>query len=275
MVTDRLLNSTEVSGHPMVVISIVSHGHNVMVKRLLDQLDKFEDISKLALVFTENIPEKVSIDLSPKWHRALRIENVKPKGFGANHNAAFEATKGWGSEFFLVLNPDVQWVEPVLDLQVALHLDLAAIQIGLSSVTVVSSDCKPEDHARRWPTLWSLVRKLVFGNRGVYSNDEIKVLTHSKDYGDFWTPDWIAGMFMLWNSRLFQVIKGFDERYFMYYEDVDACRRLRQTGAHIAVTSTAKVIHDAQRSSHSNPVYFWWHVQSLMRYLSIFSRRDQ
>jgi hypothetical protein len=78
--------------------------------------------------------------------------------------------------------------------------------------------------------------------------------------------DWIAGMFMLFPAAVFAKLGGFDEAYFLYYEDVDLCSRLRAQGREVLVSSGVSVIHDARRASHRNPKYLRWHLSSMLRF---------
>lgn len=86
----------------MITISIVSHGHGEMVSRLLRQLLTCPEVSQI--IVTWNIPEPI-----PSFKRGIiqYIENIAPKGFGANHNAAFMQCN---QNYFCPLNPDVQLV---------------------------------------------------------------------------------------------------------------------------------------------------------------------
>jgi hypothetical protein len=79
-------------------------------------------------------------------------------------------------------------------------------------------------------------------------------------------PDWVAGMFMLFPRDVFLKIGGFDERYFLYYEDVDLCARLTLADYKILLCSTVSVIHDARRSSHKNLRYMRLHSTSMLRF---------
>ena len=58
--------------------------------------------------------------------------------------------------------------------------------------------------------------KRIFKKKSEYSFSEKKV----------YDVDWISGMFMLFESSLFRNIGGFDEQFFLYYEDVDICKRV-------------------------------------------------
>jgi GT2 family glycosyltransferase len=80
------------------------------------------------------------------------------------------------------------------------------------------------------------------------------------------SPDWVAGMFMLFCGDAFRRMGGFDEKYFLYYEDVDLCARIRLAGWRVAVCPTVTAIHDARRASHRSMRYFRWHLTSILRY---------
>ena len=73
---------------------------------------------------------------------------------------------------------------------------------------------KAEDSARRFPTAAGLLRKLVTTPSGP---------DYPLDAGPI-EVDWVAGMFMVFSADAFRAVSGFDERFFLYYEDVDICR---------------------------------------------------
>src|SRR5690606_33557130 len=78
-------------------------------------------------------------------------------------------------------------------------------------------------------------------------------------------PHWVAGMFMLFESHAFANLQGFDERFFLYYEDVDICARIWETGSKLVVCPKVSVVHDAQRDSHRKMKYLYWHISSMLR----------
>jgi GT2 family glycosyltransferase len=235
---------------PKVVLSIVSHGQLKLIDALLSDLER-KIADNIKIVVTINIPEDESI---LDKHRGLPmtiLRNTVPKGFGGNHNAAFRAAE---SDIFVVVNPDIRISAINWDIFLA---PFAKSSVGACAPLVLSTDGTVEDSARRFPTLARLFSRVVFGKRGsdfAIENDEREV-------------DWAAGMFVAYRSTSYAMISGFDERYYMYMEDADICRRLRHHGWKTIVTPKVSVVHDAQRASRRSFRHLSWHVGSAFRFL--------
>ena len=233
------------SSSERVSVSIVSHSHGAMVVDLVDQLLECPEVKQV--VVTCNVPEILELRDDP---RLTRIDNARPKGFGANHNAAFEYCS---APYYCVLNPDVRFgINPFPAL-----LEHIRDNVALCAPMVISPDGKIEDSARRFPTLLRLFGKLLGISDGRYRYD--------RSVSAF-SPEWVAGMFMLFSSKAFSAIGGFDEGYYLYYEDVDTCVRLWHAGRRIVLCPQAVVVHAAQRASHRNVRHLAWHVKSMVRY---------
>ncbi|MFH0933988.1 MAG: glycosyltransferase family 2 protein, partial [Pseudomonadota bacterium] len=112
------------------------------------------------------------------------------------------------------------------------------------------------DNARNLPAPGEILKKLLGGKSSVYREEAGKPLE----------PDWLAGMFLVFPCAVFRELQGFDERYFMYYEDVDICVRLRLAGYRVRLCGGVAAIHEAQRSSHRNLRHLGWHMASMLRF---------
>lgn len=231
----------------MLTASVVSHGHGEMVSRLVAQLLLLPEVGRV--VVTLNVAE--SLDL-PESDRIVLKVNPKPQGFGANHNAAFAHAD---SPFFCVLNPDIELLANPFPKLLA---DLEHDRAGLCAPLILGADGHVEDSARRFMTPWRiLLRKLGLAS-GAY---RLVVGAKQPIY-----PEWVAGMFMLFNSETFQMLGGFDEAYFMYCEDADLCTRLWLKGDKVLLRPTVPVIHKAQRASRRSLRHLLWHLVSMVRY---------
>lgn len=229
-----------------ILISIVSHGQSRLANNLLSDLRRLT--SDVDVLLTSNIAERGPILTIPN----LRVvENAEVKGFGANHNAAFELSE---HSYFCVSNPDIRLQE---DPFAALRDTMNDPSVGLVAPLITDHFGTPEDSAREFPTPFALLKKAVGLGDGrlIVTGDSSAT-----------TVDWTAGMFMFFRAEAFKQIGGFDENFFLYYEDVDVCARLWQAGWKVAVNPTVSVIHEAQRSSHRDLRYARRHLASVLRY---------
>lgn len=239
---------------PLLTVSIVSHGHGAMVSRLVEQLLRYSEVMRV--VVTCNIPEQLSL---PDSDQVQMLLNPQPKGFAANHNAAFAyCTTPW----FVVLNPDVEL--PNNPFPAMLHAARGA-HVGVASPAATTPLGQPEDNWRRFPTVWGLARKVFGLSDGRYR--------HPPAHEPPFAVDWVSGLCMLFNSSAYTQLKGFDERYFLYYEDVDVCVRAWKAGWQVVACPGATVVHQAQRASHRNMQHLRWHLASMARYFATHAGR--
>lgn len=244
------------AGAKKVHVSVVSHGQAALVQRFLNGVEKHIDPKSVVVTLTLNIPETIEFSQSDFSYPLNILKNAEPKGFGANHNAAFRSIREADrSEFFCVANPDIELEDDALSPLIAMVS--ADKTIGIGGPLVKNSLGLIEDSARRLPTPVNIFRRAV-GRRSLDYDMRAPVVY----------PDWIAGMFMVFPKRVFKELGGFDERYFLYYEDVDICSRARLQGYRIAVNTASTVVHDARRSSHCRISYLRRHLRSMTRFFS-------
>jgi N-acetylglucosaminyl-diphospho-decaprenol L-rhamnosyltransferase len=218
-----------------------------MVCSLVEDLLQFTEIS--SVLVTQNIFEETKY---PEHDRLDIIRNDGPRGYGANQNAAFATAR---TPFFCVLNPDICLKQNPFPALLPHFVDGS---LALAGPKIVNPSGVEEDSARREPTFRNLFAKALGKDNGTYPK---------LDGGGLLEPDWLAGMFMLFRSEVFEKIGGFDQRYFLYYEDVDLCKRLRIGGYKILQDRGVEVTHHARRESRRNWRYARWHLASMVRYL--------
>jgi N-acetylglucosaminyl-diphospho-decaprenol L-rhamnosyltransferase len=232
------------------VVSVVSHGDGQLVVNLLQAIRSLCDYSTLRVIVTVNIPEQLPLAPDRFPFPVVIVRNDAPKGYGANHNAAFKLMQG---DVFSVLNPDIRLTA---DPFVVLTERLGALKAGVVAPLILSPEGQIEDSVRRMITPLRIVKRVCRFQKAL--DYEIGTAPIA--------PDWVAGMFLMFSSRAFAEIGGFDERYYMYCEDADICARLSEIGQGAWLIPSVKVIHDAHRQSHRDPRHFWWHINSLARF---------
>ena len=227
-------------------ISVVSHGQGDLLDRLIADLAALPAETVRQVIVTVNRPDDA-------WQPAralpqLRVlRNERPRGFGANHNRAFRHCT---QPCFAVVNPDIRLPQdPFSPLVEALAADpLCELAVPVQANALGTR----ETFARPVPTPWNVVaRRLSAARRSAHATPA--------------RPQWVAGAFMVWRAQRFAELGGFDERYFLYCEDVDICLRLQLAGRRFAVVEQARVLHDARRGSLRSPRHLAWHAASLLR----------
>jgi N-acetylglucosaminyl-diphospho-decaprenol L-rhamnosyltransferase len=241
----------------MISLSIVSHGQFKLINNLLDDLEKY-CINKIEfeVILTINIPESLPENFE-KYHFTVKtIKNNLPKGFGANHNQAFQYAQ---YHYFCVLNPDIRLMsEPFTALiqELKNHSSIGAI-----APKMINEKNSIEDNAREFLTPIRFLKRIFSRKKINFDFDQ-----HQKIY-----PDWIAGMFMIFPAKVYKKMNGFDEKYFMYCEDMDICYRLKKLQYTVCLLTTITVIHCAQRESHRKLRYLIWHLDSLLKFFKKLS----
>lgn len=252
-------------------MSIVSHGHGEQVALLLAQLAQLPAGSVQGVVLTLNAP---SLDVGPALNAVLGnaallerlnlqlLRNPKPLGFGANHNQAFKharATLGLpDTGVFCVVNPDIELVNPWPGalphhaLLPSLLATLAPPEVGMAYPAQLDAAAVALDFERVLPTPQAIFLRQLGWEPGVEPGRAPQA------------PDWVSGAFMAFKVDVFAGLGGFDERYFLYGEDVDICLRLQLAGYKLSRAS-ASVIHHTHRQTLRNLRHLSWHVQSLLR----------
>lgn len=235
------------TGCDSITVSIVSHGQGSLVAELLKDL---VNCNVAEIILTQNISEGEIACPESLRSRVRLIQNKQPKGFAANHNYAYLQSR---TSVFAILNPDIRldrdpfpMLKPVLDKP----------DVGLVVPIVLNPQGKIEDSVRYFPTIPKLVAKLLRLSDGRISEDW-KVPSD---------VEWAAGMFMMFRSDAFKCVDGFDESFFLYYEDVDICVRMWKAGLRVVLDPRVTVIHAAQRASRTNLKYTAWHLSSMARY---------
>ncbi|WP_018076480.1 glycosyltransferase family 2 protein [Thiobacillus denitrificans] len=237
----------------MISISVVSHGQGDLAGNVLADLARFADSLPLEVILTRNIPERLPFSSEDFPYPVTVVANASPKGFGANHNAAFRLAEG---KWFCVLNPDIRMPENPFALLIE---EIERQRAAVIAPAVLSPAGQIEDSIRRFPTPFSLANKLLGRGDGRYAFA----------VGDETFPaDWVGGMFMLFRAEDYRRVGGFDEGFFLYYEDVDICTRLWQGGHRVLACPKVQVSHDARRASRRDFRYMRWHAGSMARYLS-------
>ncbi len=242
------------TGEQLITLSVVSHGNAEQIGHLLASLQKQEQATRrFQLIITDNLKNDLpDFDPSP-WASLHVLRNEQQLGFAQNHNNAFKISNG---KYFAILNPDLIFERPVFE---QLITNLHEHQADVIAPKIVDENGTAQDSFRAMPSPFEIIRRRLPG---------YKFKPYQPDDAGLIHPDWMAGMFWLMKTDIYRQLGGMDERYRLYFEDVDFCTRARLKGMKLLVDSRIQVRHDAQRSSRRKLYYLFLHTQSALRFFT-------
>ncbi len=190
----------------------------------------------------ESVARKHADD--PRLHVTRSQRNL---GFGAAVNrAAREATGDW----LLILNPDVT-LQPG-DLTRLLQTAHGDSQAGLVGALMLDDDGIVDAASqRRDPEL-----RRVLAHFGLAHGEGV---TTTGGHADVLAVENVSGALMLVRREVFESLDGFDEGFFLHFEDLDLCRRVRDAGKRVLLDRSVRVTHHKGSSSRHRPLFVAWH----------------
>jgi GT2 family glycosyltransferase len=179
--------------------------------------------------------------------RVRVIRNERNVGFARAVNQGIAATS---APLVLLVNPDCELVPGVFE---TLAREMAQSPAhAIAGPRIVNPDGTPQGNARGDPDMLtglfgrtSVLRRLLPGLGPSVRNvvDDRQRQTE--------TVDWLSGACVLIRRSVLAQVKGFDERYFLYWEDADLCRRVRALGYQVRYVPAATAVHRVGHSSRS------------------------
>ena len=116
---------------------------------------------------------------------------------------------------------------------------------------------------RRELTVWDMFLRMFL--KGAFQKRQAYHTMQDMDYDRPFEVPFAQGSFLVVRTELFRQLGGFDERFFLYMEDADLCRRVNQVSK-LWYCPDATVIHKWERGSHKNKKLFRIHVKSMISY---------
>ena len=239
----------------MITASIVLFNNDFEI--LKKTVNSFLNISikkKLYLIDNSNSNKLEAFFKSSEIEYLFVGKNI---GFGAAHNLVLNKLC---SNFHLILNPDVVFSVGVISSLITALNENPTVAFVTPKVRYPSM--KPQYICRKHPTLFDLLNRKLKILNDQFLNREYR----DRDLQKPFYPDFIHGCFMLFNTTDLKNLKGFDERFFLYMEDADICRRIDEIGKKKLYYPKVEIIHHHQQGSSKSIKLFIIHTSSAIKY---------
>ena len=242
-----------VEGRPDLSVVIVNWNTKDRLRSCLDSVVKRLASLEHEVIVVDNASEDGSAEMVAETFPQVRlIRNQANVGFGTASNQAMRESRG---RWLLLLNSDTVLVDDsVSDLFAALDRDRSnagdMADVGIAHCRLIYPDGRLQHTAYRFPS----TRRALFEALGLYKLTSTAraadvLLAGYWDHAEERDVDWVAGAFMLLPRTVFEATGGFDERLFMYGEDLEWCYRVRDRGWRVRFFPRATIIHYDHQSA--------------------------
>lgn len=268
-VKNDILSSHFIEESPILIlfdVIYVNYNSTGCLIKSVDSLLRFEHAEDfLNVIVVDNHSTDQIHRIKKIFPNIKLILNPKNRGFGSAVNQAL--TYG-SSKYIILLNPDS--IVPKGFIKDCLRFMEQNEQVGIMGPMVLNANGSVQGSARSFPTpLTSLfgrnspITKLFPNNSITRSN----ILTWRCFRNQPIEVDWVSGACMIVRREAVETVGGFDERFFLYWEDTDLCRRVKDAGWKIIYSPKLKVTHFVGKSSKYAPYHSIYQFHKSCYYL--------
>jgi len=244
-----------------ISIIIVSYNNFDILKSCLNSIYKYTTDVIFEVIVIDNASTEGDVaNITSPYKNLILIKNKENKGFAAANNQGFEIAKG---KYFLILNNDTIFIEntikKVLDF---VHKRNDKVFVGCR---LLNQDKTYQESVMDFPSIWNLFtdsfflskifRKSKFFNKNALSFASIS---------QFVEVDVIKGAFMFCKADDIRELNGFDKRFYFYSEELDLCKRFKNSGGKIIYFPETSIIHIGG-ATVKNDEFFFYKNQTIAR----------
>jgi GT2 family glycosyltransferase len=244
----------------MINVSIVLYKHSILeVKPLVEMLRKSDVVSTVFL-----------IDNSPELHPEFEMLDVsyhftgKNIGYGAGHNLAIRKTIAQNTPYHLVVNPDISFDPKILG-QIQCFMDNNT-GIGHIMPKVYYPNREIQYLCKLIPTPFDLILRRFLPQKWT-AKRTAKFELRNSGYNKLIDVPYLSGCFMFLRTEALKEVGLFDERFFMYPEDIDLTRRIQQKYRTVYYPDV-KIIHHHAQSSYIDFKMLMIHMVNMIKYFN-------
>ena len=229
-----------------------------LVDRLVSSIRQNPPPASYEIVVVDNGSPDRSVEAIRAQHADIKpIELPKNVGFGAGNNRGVEQASG---HFLVLINSDCEVAEESFG--PALEYMKRNPEVGIIGLRTYKPSGEIEQSARGFPDpstglfgRSTFLGKLAQKGKGGLGKSTLakKNLLVDESKTEPYDVDWVAGTIMMIRRECWSAVSGFDEGFFMYWEDADLCYRAKQKGFRTVYFPGGKIIHKSGSSASLNP----------------------
>lgn len=253
-----------------VSIIIVHTFERNMIRQTLRGIRRAAPKVSYEVIIVDNNPSAGMKDvIDREFHHVQYKENGKNIGFGGAMNVGIREANG---RYILIFNPDIV-VQPGSLEELVRYMD-ANEDVGVCGPKLMNPDGSIQYSAYRQPNMFLPVyRRTPIGMFPFAQKAVEEYLMMNDDHNHDMEVDSLIGAALFTRAEALKDVGLFDERFFMYYEDNDLCRRFWENGYKVVYHPAAEMIHYHRRASADGGLlkqltsrFTWIHIHSAVKY---------
>lgn len=248
---------------PDLSISIVNTNNRVLLKDCLASIYRTTERVSFEIIVVDNASMDGSAEMVRREFPSVRlIVNDARSGYGYSHNKGIEAARG---RFILVFNEDMVVLPGALDTMVEkLKSDPA---IGVLGCRLLNPDLSLQHSCHRFQNIKTEFFENLFPGSLFFRQSRFRTEMFDWDHDSEREVDVVMGSCMLIPRAVFDRVGAFDTRFFVYSEEFDLCKRIRDAGYEVVFTPEAEIIHFGGQTSKTMSVKMHLvYVESKLKY---------
>jgi len=227
-------------------IIIVSWNVKELLSRLLDSIFQYTEGISYEIIVIDNDSRDGTIDFLKTQYREQissqqlkLIENKFNAGFAKANNQGLKIASG---EFIAFMNPDMELLEN------SFEKTMLAIKqspnVGVVTARLLYADKSLQPNLKSFPTLASQILVLLKLHHFFFWLPVLrKYFLKNINYAEYNYVDQVMGAFIFTRKEIIEKIGGWDEDYWLWWEDVELCRRIKDLNYDILYIPTTEIIH--------------------------------
>lgn len=253
----------------MITASVVVFNSNQEeLRTLLKSVEKSNCVERLFVIDNNATKENEHFFEQNPFFSHIEYIPHENTGYGSSHNIALYKAIEMGSDYHIVLNPDIYFNAEVLS-ELVSYMD-SNTDVGYILPKVIYPNGDLQYLCKLLPTPFDLIfRRFLPKTKCIMRHNERYELRHS-GYDKIMNPPCLSGCFMFMRLSILKKNKlFFDERFFMYCEDFDLMRRIHSVAKTVYYPKVS-IVHNHAKESYKSRKMLMTHIKSAIKYFNKF-----
>lgn len=253
----------------IIILNYKSKGFALNSIKSVKEAD-FGNFKYEIIVVDNNSNDQIGAILSWQYPDIIFIQSASNLGMGGGNNLGIKKARG---KYVVIMNPDTLVFKDTF-MKLYSYMEKNS-NVGVAGPKQFYPDKSVQDSCFRWHGLFTpLYRRTPLDIFKFAQKDLDRFLMRDYNKDKIVKVDWLLGSFLFCRTEALAITGNFDERYFMYFEDTDLCRRFWEKGWKVIYNPEAEIIHNHIRQSAREPWYRFFtsrtsrtHIISWIKYI--------